>query len=361
MEVKIDIHPTPESISKMKNEVLNLSLSELEALFADWGQPGYRSRQVYEWIYSKLATRFEQMTNLPAALRERLGGEFEICEPCVARTLKSKADGASKHVIRLYDGNLVESVLIPSEKRLTLCVSTQVGCRFGCVFCASGSNGFRRDLSSGEILAQVLLAKRAASPMRITHIVLMGMGEPMDNLTNTIKAIKMINCDVGFNIGWRRITISTIGVANTVDEVIEQTPQVGLSFSLHAPNDAIRDQIVPSSRASRVAALIEMARMYFKETGRLPTFEYVLFDGLNSEPSHAKSLAALLKSVRCKVNLIPFNQTPNSDFASPSSRKVARFLSILEKSGVRATMRHSKGGDIAAACGQLVACVGEHK
>jgi len=272
----------------------------------------------------------------------------------VVETLKSEADGAAKHLIELHDGNLVESVLIPTERRLTLCVSTQVGCKFRCRFCASGANGFTRNLSSGEIVAQALLAERAAAPRRITHIVLMGMGEPMDNLKNTINAVKMMNCDVGLNIGWRRITISTIGVPNTVNEVIEQTPQVGLSFSLHAPDDAIREQIVPSNKAFPVASIIEAAKGYFEATGRLPTFEYVLFDRLNSEPNHAKALAALLKSVRCKVNLIPFNQTSNSDFATPSAGKVARFLSMLEKSGVKATIRHSKGSDIAAACGQLV-------
>ncbi len=337
----------------MKNDILDLSLQELDTLLLDWGEPRYRSRQVFEWVYSRLVKQFGQMTNLPAAMRERLGAEFEICRPRVIEVLKSKTDGASKHLIELHDGNLVESVLIPTENRLTLCVSTQVGCKFGCVFCASGANGFTRNLSSGEMLAQVLLAERAAATRHISHIVLMGMGEPLDNLRNTLKAVKTINCDVGLNIGWRRITISTIGVPNTVKELIEQTPQVGLSFSLHAPNDTIREQIVPANKAFPVASLLDAAREYFKATGRLPTFEYVLFDRLNSEPNHATALAALLKSVRCKLNLIPFNQTPNSDFSAPSAGKVARFLSILEKSGVKATIRHSKGRDIAAACGQL--------
>ncbi len=338
----------------MKNDILDLSLQELDTLLLDWGEPRYRSRQVFEWVYSRLVTQFGQMTNLPAAMRERLGAEFEICRPKVIEVLKSKTDGTSKHLIELHDGDLVESVLIPTENRLTLCVSTQVGCKFGCRFCASGANGFTRNLSSGEMLAQVLLAERATATRRISHIVLMGMGEPLDNLKNMIEAVKMMNCELGLNIGWRRITISTIGVPNTVNEVVEQTPQVGLSFSLHAPNDAIREQIVPSNKAFPVAGLIEAAEEYFRATGRLPTFEYVLFDRLNSEASHAKALAALLKSVRCKVNLIPFNQTPNSDFSAPSAGNVARFLSILEKSGVKVTIRHSKGSDIAAACGQLV-------
>ena len=345
----------------MKQDILGLLVQELEALFVDWREPRYRSRQVFEWIYSKLAAKresdrvgFDQMTNLPAALRERLSAEFELCTPTVARTLTSRTDEASKYLIQLHDGNLIESVLIPAEKRLTLCVSTQVGCRFGCMFCASGANGFTRNLSSGEIVAQVLLAATAAAPREITHVVLMGMGEPLDNLSNTLKAVKVMNCDIGLNIGWRRITISTIGLSNTVDDVIRQTPQVGLSFSLHAPNDAIRESIVPANKAFPIASLLKAAREYFKATGRLPTFEYVLFDELNSEVRHAKALAALLKSVRCKVNLIPFNPTPNSDFTAPPAPDIARFVSTLEKSGVKATVRHSKGIDIGAACGQLV-------
>lgn len=338
----------------MKNDLLDLSLSELDALFADWGQPRYRSRQVFRWLYQRLVADFAQMTNLPVAVRKRLDSEFEICGAKIVETLASRTDGASKHLIELHDGNTVETVLIPTEKRLTLCVSTQVGCKFGCVFCASGANGFTRNLSSGEIVAQVLLTARTAAPRRISHIVVMGMGEPMDNLENTLKAVEMMSCEAGLNIGSRRITVSTIGVPNTVDEIIEQTPQVGLSFSLHAPTDSIREQIVPANKAFPVASILGAAKLHCKATGRLPTFEYVLFEGLNSEPSHAKALAALLKRVRCKVNLIPFNETPNSDFSPPSARKTDRFLSILEKSGVKATIRHSKGGDIAAACGQLV-------
>ncbi|MBN2209053.1 MAG: 23S rRNA (adenine(2503)-C(2))-methyltransferase RlmN [Candidatus Coatesbacteria bacterium] len=337
----------------MKQDILDLLVQELDALFADWGEPRFRSRQVFEWIHAKSAASFGQMTNLPAALRRRLGEEFELRAPTVVNTLASKMDGASKSLIELRDGNLIESVLIPAEKRLTLCVSTQVGCKFGCVFCASGANGFTRNLSSGEIVAQVILASRAAAPRQITHVVLMGVGEPLDNLENALKAVKLMNCAIGLNIGWRRITISTIGVPNTLNEIIEQTPQVGLSFSLHAPNDSIRDKIVPANKAFPIASLLDAARRHFRATRRLPTFEYVLLGKLNSQVRHAKALAALLKGVRCKVNLIPLNTTPNSDFMAPPAPDVARFLSTLEKSGVKATVRRSKGSDVGAACGQL--------
>ncbi len=337
----------------MKHDILDLSLGRLDTLLLDWGEPRYRSRQVFQWVYSRLATEFSQMTNLPAALRERLGAEFEICRPKVVETLKSKTDGASKNLIKLHDGNLVESVLIPTEKRLTLCVSTQVGCKFGCKFCASGANGFTRNLSVGEILAQVLLAQRALSPRRITHVVVMGMGEPADNLSNTLKAIKTMNNDAVFNIGWRRITLSTVGLPDTIGKIIEQVPQVGLSFSLHAPDDEIRDKLIPANLAFSVASIVKAAKAYFEATSRLPTFEYILFDEINSEPGHARSLASLLKAVRCKVNLIPFNRTPLSKFAAPTARKVELFLRTLERAGVNATIRHSRGGDIAAACGQL--------
>jgi len=337
----------------MKDDILNLSIQELDTLLLDWGEPRYRSRQVFEWIYTRLVTEFSQMTNLPAALRGRLTEEFEICRPKVLETLKSKTDGASKHLVQLHDGNLVESVLIPAKKRLTLCISTQVGCRFGCKFCASGANGFTRNLSAGEILAQVLLAQRAVSPGRITHIVLMGMGEPADNLANTLKAIKAMNNDAVFNIGWRRITLSTVGLPDTIGRIIDQVPQVGLSFSLHAPNDDLRSKLVPANRTFPVASIVKAAKDYFEATGRLPTFEYILFDGINSESEHARALVSLLRSVRCKVNLIPFNRTPHSDFAAPTAKSVQLFLRTLEEAGMKATIRHSRGGDIAAACGQL--------
>ncbi|HUT04259.1 MAG TPA: 23S rRNA (adenine(2503)-C(2))-methyltransferase RlmN [bacterium] len=337
----------------MKQDILDLSPQELDTLLLDWGEPRYRSRQVVQWVYSRLSTQCSQMTNLPAALRERLSGEFEICRPKVVETLKSKTDGASKHLVQLHDGNLVESVLIPTEKRLTLCVSTQVGCKFGCKFCASGGGGFTRDLSAGEMLAQVLLAQRTVPQSRITHVVLMGMGEPADNLDNTLKAIKAMNNAAVFNIGWRRITLSTVGLPDTIGKILEQVPQVGLAFSLHAPDDDLRDKLVPANRTFPVASIVEAAKAYFEATGRLPTFEYILFDGINSEPGHARSLASLLKAVRCKVNLIPFNRTPLSKFAAPTAHEVELFLRTLEKAGVNATIRHSRGSDIAAACGQL--------
>jgi len=337
----------------MKREILDLTQRELGTLLLGWGQPQYRARQVFWWLYRRFVFDFGEMTNLPLKLRKQLDEEFEVCKPDSVETLVSESDCASKSLVKLHDGNMVESVLIPAERRLTLCISTQVGCKFGCKFCASGAEGFTRSLSSGEIIAQILLGMRIADPWRITHIVVMGMGEPMDNLENTLKAVEIMCCESGLDIGSRRVTVSTIGVADTVEQIIERIPQVGLSFSLHAPSDEIREQIVPANRAFPVASILSAAKTYFKATRRLPTFEYILIDGLNSEPSHAKALAALLRKVRCKVNLIPFNETCDSDFSAPSARKAARFLSILEKSDVKATIRHSRGGDIAAACGQL--------
>lgn len=337
----------------MKQDLLDLSIQELEAVFADWGQPRYRARQVIEWVYNKLITNFSEMTNLPAALRERLSLAFEVCRPSVVKTLTSRSDGASKQAVRLHDGHVVESVIIPTEKRLTHCVSTQVGCKFGCAFCASGASGFKRSLSSGEILSQVLLAAKSAAPRRLSHIVVMGMGEPLDNLENTIKAIRMINSELGFNIGWRRITVSTVGIPNEVEDLVRQLPQVGLSFSLHAATDKLRDKIVPVNQAFPIASILEAAQRYFEATGRLPTFEYVLIEGLNSAPEHARALARLLRTVRCKVNLIPFNTTSDPEFMPPPPGKAQLFLAALEKAGLKATIRHSKGGDISAACGQL--------
>jgi len=341
----------------MKRDILDLPPRKLETQVADWRQARFRAGQILEWIYKKDVRTFAEMTNLPKALRQRFAAEFEICRPTVARRLVSKLDGSSKFVIRLFDGRLVETVLIPSERRLTLCVSTQVGCRFGCKFCASGAGGFVRNLTAGEIVAQMMLASRAAGPAKITHVVFMGMGEPLDNLKSTVDAALTINSELGFNIGWRRITVSTVGIPGTVEELIRHAPQIGLSFSLHAPNDELRERIIPANRRFSVGSIIATARHCFRETGRLPTFEYVLIEGWNASTGHARALVELLSGIRCKVNLIPLNPASAGDLSSPGSEQTLRFLSVLERGGVKATIRHSRGADIIAACGQL-ACPG---
>jgi 23S rRNA (adenine2503-C2)-methyltransferase len=332
---------------------LDLTLLEAEGLFADMGQPKYRASQVLSWIFKKHVVRWEDMSNLPAPLREQLAGEWNILTSRV-ETIQKSADGTTKLLVKLFDGRAVECVCIPEEKANTVCLSTQVGCPIGCFFCASGKGGLLRNLSAGEILEQILhIFSAIPSGQTIRNVVLMGMGEPMRNYGNVLRAVRSMNAPWGFEIGARRITLSTVGDVKGIERLSEENLQVNLAISLHAADDATRAKIVPGKKMPPVSSVVEAARDYFAKTRRKVTFEYVLIDGVNSSVLEARKLARLLRGFPCFVNLIPLNPVEGPPWNPPDKKTTRGFLWQLEQSGIPAAIRASRGGDIAAACGQL--------
>lgn len=321
--------------------------------FTQLGCEPYRADQVLGWVYEKSVYDFDRMTNLPLGLREKLKKEFTVSIPETVERQRSTDDESVKLLLKLPDNDLVETVYIPQDDRRTACVSSQVGCKFRCAFCASGQNGFFRNLSAGEIISQTLLARDASPDKRLTNIVFMGIGEPLDNYGGVLKAVRILNSKHGLHMGARRITISTCGVVPKIDALSEEGLQVELSVSLHGPNDTVRGAIMPVNQAYPVKALIEACRKYAKKTKRAITFEYILIQGVNASEKEATDLAKLLKGMLCKVNLIPYNPIGEFPHEPPAYEAVVRFQRILQVSGVKATVRFSKGQDIQAACGQL--------
>ncbi|MCC6848509.1 MAG: 23S rRNA (adenine(2503)-C(2))-methyltransferase RlmN [Deltaproteobacteria bacterium] len=344
--------------------ILDRSRADLEAWCAAAGEPAYRAGQIATWLYRQGAGEFAAMRNLPAALREALAAAFAIDLPEVAHVARSH-DGTRKLLLRLADGATVESVLIPDEARLTLCVSTQVGCAMGCGFCATATLGLHRHLRRGEIVGQFLVARalvaadlagspEGVAPARITNMVFMGMGEPLHNYDGTIGAIETLTADWGVDFSHRRITVSTVGLLPEMRRLLADT-RVNLAVSLTAIDQDVRRRIMPVSRKYPVEDLLATCRALPLPRRKRITFEYVLLAGVNDAPTQAKALARALAGIRCKVNLIPFNPFPGAAFGRSDDLAVARFQDALRNAGVHATVRESRGPDIAAACGQLVA------
>jgi 23S rRNA (adenine2503-C2)-methyltransferase len=349
--------------------ILDLSRAELEAWCTAAGVPTYRASQIATWLYRQGAREFAAMKNLPAELRERLAAEFRIGLPEVAQVSRS-TDGTRKLLLRLVDGNTIESVLIPDGERLTLCVSTQVGCAMGCGFCATATLGLGRHLRRGEIVGQLLVARTlvaddlAASqdgegpalpgPERVTNMVFMGMGEPLHNYGGTVGAIETLTADWGVDFSHRRITVSTVGLLPEMQRLLADT-QVNLAVSLTAIDQEVRRRIMPVSKKYPVEDLLATCRTLPLPRRKRITFEYVMLAGVNDTPVQARALARALGGIRCKVNLIPFNPFPGAAFGRSDDVTVARFQDALRNAGVHATVRESRGPDIAAACGQLVA------
>ncbi len=335
--------------------LLNLSPPELRELLLNWDEPAYRAGQIETWLYARYADDFEQMTNLPKGLRRRLATEKRI-DPLQPLVSIDSADGFTrKTLFSLPDGQQVEAVLMRYEKRQTLCISTQAGCAMACPFCATGQMGFRRNLAAGEIVAQVLHFARqlARSGKSVTNIVFMGMGEPLANYAETWQAIRRLNDPAGFNLGARHMTLSTVGLVPAIRRMSKEPEQVGLAVSLHAPNDALRDQIVPINRRYPLAMLMQAVRDYIDTTHRRVTFEYALMDGLNDSDRLADQLAELLQGIMGHVNLIPLNPTPGSPWSGSPDERVYAFRDRLEAAGIPTTVRLRRGIDIAAGCGQL--------
>ena len=340
-----------------RTDLLSLPPEELDealwAHFSERGQGAYRVRQARAWIFERDALGFAEMTDLPQAERAALGEAFAFCAPETARTEQS-SDGTVKHLWRLSDGELVESVLIPSADRLTLCISSQAGCAMACVFCATGWSGYRRQLSAGEIVAQFRGARRHARAHDlgdISNIVFMGMGEPLMNRKAVMPALTLLN--QGYGMGARRITVSTVGVVPGIHELAARPEQFRLAVSLHAPNHELRQQLVPLDKKYPLPELLESLRGFEAAGGRRITFEYVMIDGVNDAPEHALQLAALIREFQAHVNLIPFNPIPGTDWRPTPRERLESFAAALEEHGVPATIRTPRGRDIAAACGQL--------
>jgi 23S rRNA (adenine2503-C2)-methyltransferase len=336
----------------------SLTLDELTAHFAAQGEPAYRAKQVADWLYQKRVDSFAAMTDLPAATRARLEGEFSFLRPEIVRVLGSR-DTTRKFLFRLGDGSLIESVLIPASPALygqtsdrrTACVSTQVGCAYGCKFCASGLDGFSRNLDAGEIVSQ-LLAIEAASGEKVDNIVFMGMGEPLANLTNLLRAIRIINAPWGLEVGARHITISTSGLAPQIRKLASEPTQFRLAISLHGATDEVRSQIMPVNRKYNLATLLAACDEYVAQKKRL-MFEYILIAGVNDSDEQAHALARHAARLSAKVNLIPYNTVEGLEWSRPSRNRQESFLHILRDHGAVSTLRREKGHDINAACGQL--------
>jgi len=333
----------------------DLSLPELEARFRERGLPAYRARQLWGWVYRQLVADYAQMTTLPAGVRADLAAELPITTMETVRVLSADNGETLKTLSRTGDGELVETVLMLYPDRATVCVSCQVGCAVGCAFCATGLGGLTRNLSAGEMVAQVVGAARQAKERgrALTNIVMMGMGEPLHNYVETMKMVAILHDPAGMNLGARRITISTSGVVPRIDALAEEPWQVNLAVSLHAPDDALRDKLVPINTRYPVAALMAACRRYIERTGRRVSFEYALMRGINDSDETARELAALLRGELCHVNVIPLNPVDVLPYERPDPAGIERFAGILRDAGIPTTVRYSRGLEIDAACGQL--------
>ena len=329
----------------------SLTLPELTAVIKELGQPAFRGKQVYTWLHKGVRS-YEEMSNLPKALREKLAEQYPICPPKVVRKQESQRDGTIKYLWELSDGNCVETVLMRYNYGNTVCISTEVGCRMGCAFCASTIGGLVRRLEPFEMLDEVLFTQ-IDSGLPISRVVLMGIGEPLDNFDNVMRFLELVNSEDGMNISMRHISLSTCGLVPKIDELAEKKLQISLAISLHGPNDAIRDKIMPVNKAYPSEELLAACRRYFDATGRRIHFEYAMIDGVNDGPEHAKELLRRLKGLPAHFNLIPLNHVEESPLKPSSKAAVANFQKILEDGGITATVRRTLGGDIDASCGQL--------
>lgn len=335
----------------MGKDILSMLPQEIEGELAALGEPKYRAKQIFDWL-SRGVRDFDEMTNLPKALKEKLKAEYTLYRPMVLSKQVSKLDGTIKYLWELYDGNAVETVVMSYKHGNTVCVSSQVGCRQGCAFCASTIGGLVRCLEPSEILDEVLFSQ-LDSGRPISNIVLMGIGEPLDNFDNVMRFLELVNHPDGINIGMRHISLSTCGITERFDELAERNLQITLSVSLHAPDDETRSRLMPANRGRGVEQLMDSCRRYYQKTGRRISFEYAMIDGVNDTEKHAHLLAQRAKSVGAHVNLIPLNHVEERQFRPSTAGHMKAFIKILEDAGVNVTVRRKLGGDVDASCGQL--------
>lgn len=335
-----------------KNDLKSMSLEELQLFLADMKEPKFRGKQVFEWIHKKQVFSFDEMTNLSKSLREKLQQNAVLGGVEMVRRLISQVDGTRKYLFALENDSVIESVLMKYEHGNTVCISTQAGCRMGCKFCASTLDGVERNLTAGEMLSQVYEIQKDCGE-RISGVVLMGSGEPLDNYENVVKFIHLINHPDGQNMGQRHITLSTCGLIEKMYQLEEEHLQITLAVSLHAPNDEIRKSIMPVAKANSMDRLLVACRDYAEKTKRRITFEYAMMRGVNDSDDCAKELAKKLRDMLCHVNLIPVNDVKERDYIKSSNDRVKQFATLLQGNGVETTIRRKLGSDIDAACGQL--------
>ena len=334
-----------------RQDIRSMYLNELEEMLGSLGQPKFRAAQLFRWLQSG-ETDFDNMTNIPLTLRNELKEKTYIADVKIVKRLSSRLDETVKYVYGLYDGEYIESVLMKYEHGYTVCISTQVGCRMGCSFCASGIAGLTRNLTASEMLAQITAAERD-NDIRVSNVVMMGMGEPLDNFDNSVRFLKLVSDDGGLNIGLRHISLSTSGVVSGIKKLKEYNFPITLSISLHAPNDEIRSSIMRVNKKWNIDELLKACKEYQAVTTRRISFEYALIDGVNDSDECAAELAKRLKGIMCHVNLIPANPVKENSFKKPDKNKITHFKDLLIKKGVNATVRRTLGADIDASCGQL--------
>lgn len=333
-----------------------MTQTQLAGFMASLGEPAYRAQQVFQWLFRQRVTDFQAMTNLPAALRALLQERAVIDVADIALTQVDKTDNTRKYLLRLLaDDELVETVLMQYEYGYSLCVSTQVGCRMGCRFCAAGSSGKVRDLTASEIVQQVVTVQRQLDPaqQRIAGLVVMGMGEPLENYANLLRFLRIVNDPAGLGIGWRHITVSTVGLAPAIGRLADEGLPVTLAVSLHAPNDYLRSKIMPVNVSHPLTELMAACRDYVAKIGRRISFEYILMDGVNDHPELARELLTLVHGIKCHINLIPFNPVPDRPYRPSAPERVRQFRDVLRQGGLTVTVRRTLGREIEAACGQL--------
>ncbi len=335
----------------MQQNLKSMTQAEIASVLKEMGQPAFRAKQIYTWLHSGVRS-YEEMTNLPKTLRTALEEAYPISAPHVVRRQESQRDGTIKFLWQLADGNCVETVLMRYHYGNTVCISTEVGCKMGCAFCASTLGGLVRKLEPYEMLDQVLFTQ-IESGLPISHIVLMGIGEPLDNFDNVMRFLELVNSADGMNISMRHISLSTCGLVPKIDELAKRKLQLTLSISLHAPNDAVRDTIMPVNKAYPTEELIAACRRYYQATNRRISFEYAMIDGVNDSVADAKALLLRLKGLPAHFNLIPLNRVEESPLKPSTREAVSKFQKCLEDGGVTATVRRTLGGDIDASCGQL--------
>ena len=335
----------------MKKDILSMLPAEIEADFAELNEQKFRAKQVFEWL-GRGVRSFDEMTNLSKALRQKLSDNYELYKPKVLSKQVSAIDGTIKYLWELKDGNAVETVVMSYKHGNTVCISTQVGCRQGCAFCASTIGGLVRCLEPGEMLDEVMYSQ-IDSGKTISNIVLMGIGEPLDNFDNVMRFLELVNHPQSMNIGMRHISLSTCGLIERFDELAARDLQLTLSVSLHAPDDETRSKIMPANRGRGVDRLIESCKKYYDKTGRRISFEYAMIDGVNDTEHHARLLAKHARAVAAHVNLIPLNHVEERQFQPSTPEHMKAFIKILEDNGVNVTVRRKLGGDVDASCGQL--------
>jgi 23S rRNA (adenine2503-C2)-methyltransferase len=342
------------TLEMKKTSIYSLQLHELKEWLTNNGEKPFRAEQIYDWLYKKRISSFEDMNNLSKSLRDKLSENFQIT------TLKtvikqSSSDGTIKFLFELHDGYSIETVLMRHDYGNSVCVTTQVGCRIGCTFCASTLGGLKRHLEAGEIVAQVVTVQQALDETdeRVSSVVIMGIGEPFDNYDNMMAFLKIINHDKALMIGARHITVSTSGIVPKIYQFADENMQINFAISLHAPNTELRSRLMPINRAYKLDDLMKSVRYYIDKTGRRISFEYGLFGGVNDSVEHAEELADLLKGLKCHVNLIPVNYVPERDYVRTPKDKIFAFEKTLKNRGINVTIRREQGHDIDAACGQL--------